>query len=207
MEQTSEQLHERGPPPLSDKQRKILTRESKVFGFAGLTLMGLAALDYCAVLMDHAPTRSENILHGAVEACGIFAVIGVAAEFTRAAASKTAAFEDLRNTVLGNSKKFAAAALFTVGVGCAQAHVEHSRAENKMRAQSAEAQTLPKMDCDKKLYTSADTTPRHFAEGRDKFIFQDHLVDCTTPTPKGFQPHPNPIPVGLIVTPAAAAGP
>lgn len=201
MKLTSEQLHERGPP-LSNAQRQMLIRESKVFGFTGFGMMALAALDYCKIAVDHSPTRSEMILHGAVEMTGIFVVAGIAAEFARAAASKTAAFEDLRNTVFGNTKKFAAAALFAFSVGGVNAHMETSRHDNDVLAHSTEAAKLPKMDCDKKLYKDAPTTPRHFAQGRDVFVFQHHLVNCKTPAPKGFEELSSPIPVSLVPQPS-----
>ena len=201
MKVTSEQLHERGPP-LSDAQRALFNKEAKVFGISGLTMMAASALDYCAVAADHAPTRSEMILHGAVEMTGLFFVAGIAAEFARAASSKTAVFEDLRNTVFGNTKKFAAAAIFAFSVGGVNASLEASRHENDVLTHSAAAEKLPKMDCDKKLYKDAATTPRHFAQGREKFVFQHHLVDCSTPPPKGFEELSSPIPVSLVPSPS-----
>ena len=201
MKLASEQLHERGPP-LSDSQRQMLSKEAKVFGFAGLGLMAATAIDYCAVVADHIPTRSDMILHGAAEMTGVFLVAGIAAEFARAAASKAVAFEDLRNTVFGNSKKFAAAALFAIGVGGTCASMEVSRHESDILAHSAAADKLPKMACDTKLYKDAPTTPRHFAQGRDVFVFQHHLVDCTSTAPKGFQELSSPIPVSLVPKPS-----
>lgn len=201
MKLTAEQLHERGPP-LSDADRQLLSKEAKVFGITGLALMTATAIDYCAVALDHAPTRSEMLIHGGFEVAGIFAVAGIAAEFARAATSKTAAFEDLRNTVFGNAKKFGFAAIFMLGVGGANAFVETGRRDNDALAHSPAAASLPKMSCDKQLYASTPTTPRHFAQGRDVFVFQHHLVKCDTPAPKGFQELSSPIPVTLVPKPS-----
>lgn len=200
MKLTSEQLHERGPP-LTDEQRNLFNKESRFFGYAGLGIMAATTLDFCAVAADHSPTRSEIFIHGALEATGAMLIVGVAIEFARAATSSTATFDEVRQSVYSKAAKFMAPAALAFGIGGVYADLENTKRENYELAHSAEAKRLPKMDCDKPLYKSSPTTPRHFAQGREEFVFQHHMVDCSTPAPKGFKELSSPLPIGLISAP------
>lgn len=201
MKLTAEQLHERGPP-LTAAQRQTFQKEANTLTLAGLFTMAVTTIDAC--LIDHPLTRSEIIAHATGEATGLFMIAGMAAEYAHAAISESAVLSELRDTLYTNSKKFALAAAAVLGIAAANGFVEQGRHDSDALARSAEAQSLPRLDCDARLYgEGTPTTPRHFADGRETFVFQGKLVDCSTPAPKGFRELTSPLPaLGLVPKPS-----
>ena len=184
-----EDLHERGPP-LTHKERELFRKEARTLTYAGLFTMAAFAVDAC--LLDQ-PSKSQFIFHALGEATGGFLMAGIAAEYMHAATERTAVFSEVRETIMTNTKKFAAAAVFAVALGLSSHVTEDWRRENTELAHSEAAKTMPKLDADKELYANSSTTPRHFCrQGDDVIVFQKHIVDCTTPAPKDFHPLPSP---------------
>ena len=185
-----EDLHERGPP-LTNQERELFRKEARTLTYAGLFTMLAFGVD--AYLLGQ-PSKSQIIFHVLGEATGGFLMAGVAAEYMQAAAEHNAVFSEVRETILTNTKKVGTAAAFAVALGLSSHVTEDWHQANVAFAHSEEAKTLPKMDADKILYAGNTTTPRHFCrDGDDVIVFQKHLVDCTTPAPKDFQPLPSPI--------------
>lgn len=189
MKLTAEQLHERGPP-LTNQERNSFDSAGRDLTIAGALTMAATAAD--ALLLDHSMTRSEWLTHGVGEVAGLF-IIGLGQMFHCAARSKNASFTGTRENILKSTKNLGCFAALALGTAAAHGYIESNRDYNDKLAHSAAAKNLPKMDCDKKLYKDAPTTPRHFREGRDVFVFQGHLVECKTAPPAGFQPLATPI--------------
>ncbi len=189
MKLTAEQLHERGPP-LSQSQKQTFKKEAETLTAVGVFAMAATALD--AYFLDHSMTRSEIITHTVGESAGAYIAFGVAAEYARAAQSATTSFNELRDRIFTNTKKFAGVCALALGVAASSATIETAHKESERLIQTGEAYSLPKKSCDTPLYDGSKTTARHFSHGREKFVFQHHLVDCSSPPPKGYRELPGP---------------
>lgn len=188
MKQTSEQLHERGPP-LTQTQRRNLTKEAHLLTHVGLFAMVATAVDF---YFSPQLTQSNVITHAVGEAGGMFIIAGIAEQYRLAAQAENAVFSEMKERIKNNCKAFATFAAIAMSVASSAGTIETLRHASDEAIESGSAKTLPAMACDTVLYKDTPTTPRHFSDGRRHFVFQGHYVDCSSPAPQGFKPLPAP---------------